>query len=87
MEQLATAIVGAALNLIQAKRVRFLNAVYLVNRLELKKLLSKVSNLAKQLYPVARHYSRKAVVILASPKTCNHSPKDRLVVMIRNVFS
>ena len=29
----------------------------------------------------------KAVVILASPNTCTHSPKLRLVVMISEIFS
>ena len=82
---LATAIGGAAIH--QSKRVRCFNAVDLVNRLEREKLLSKVCNLAKQLCLVARRHSRKAVVIVASPKTCTHSPKDRLVVMIRDVFS
>ena len=45
---LATAIAGAAIH--ESKRVRFFNAVDLVNRLEREKLLSKVGNLDKQLY-------------------------------------
>jgi replication-associated recombination protein RarA len=71
----------------QYKHVHFFNAIDLVNRLELGKLLSKASNLTKQLYLVERRHSRKGVVILVSSKTCTHSPKDKLVVMIRDVFS
>ena len=44
---LATAIGVAAIH--QGKRVRFYNAVDLVNQLEREKTLGKVGNLAKQL--------------------------------------
>ena len=45
---LATAIGVAAIH--QGKRVRFYNAVDLVNQLEREKTLGKVGNLAKQLW-------------------------------------
>lgn len=82
---LASAIGGAAIS--QYKHVHFFNAINLVNRLERERPLSKASNLTKKLYLVERRHSRKDVVILVSPKTCTHFPKDRLVVMIRDVFS